>query len=995
MKRLFLLVILVVSSLPAWSQGHSFSGRVVEKGTGDPVEFATVLVNATEQWAVTDAEGRFTIQNIKAGKSLVTVASLGYATLSREFSFARDIADCKLQVEADNLLLQSAVVTAKENDNAATTSRTIDRTALEHVQVMNVGDIASLLPGGVTTDNSLVSPKQFNIRAADKGESGNASFGTAVEVDGVRLSDNASFAVDSGGKPDLKGVSTNNIASSNIESVEVITGVPSVEYGDMGSGVVKINTKKGKTPWMVTMSTSPNTKQLSVSKGFGLGSNVRGTSKGVLNASMEYTSSVKQAMSPYTAYDRKQLSLTYSNTLSDGIFGSMPLRLSAGLTGNLGGMNTQADPDAVQGTWSVGKDNAIRANFSLNWLLNKSWITNLELIGSLSYGDKSTRERSYNSSAVNKVVLHGKEAGYYMAVPYSEPVPPVTYIDPGYWYSVMGDEDRPMNTRLTLKANWSHHFGQANNKVKAGADWSTDYNFGRGVYSDDMSTAASFREYAYCDVPVMHNLAAYAEDNLMFPLGAGRMNLIAGVRADNTYIKGSAYGLTSSVSPRFNAKYTILEARGRRSKTVRELSVRASWGIAVKLPSFSVLFPVPTYRDDRVFTSTTNSQNQSFEAYRIAPKSVAYNPDLRWQRNHLCEIGAEADILGNRISLAAFWNRSTDTYRMQTQYSAETYTYTPTESLDAVTIPADNRVFSIDQATGIVTVSDRSGALPSRQLAYQTWRHMAQTQVPTNEASPADRYGIEWVVDFAPIQSLNTKIRLDGTWYAYRFVSSNQVAYCPSSYRSAQDGQPYGYVGYFYGDRSASNGSESRALRMNLTVSTHIPSVRMIVSAKLEASLLRYARSLSETLQGEELAKVISNTSDILSTTGESIYAGDNFVVLYPQYYSSHGDPTLRDYLTDLRAAREAGDEKLFSDLSSLAIKTSYLYTFVPDYITPYLCANFSVTKEIGDLASISFYANNFFNNRGQVWSSKMRTYRPVENFITKFYYGLTLRLKF
>ena len=48
-----------------------------------------------------------------------------------------------------------------------------------------------------------------------------------------------------------------------------------------------------------------------------------------------------------------------------------------------------------------------------------------------------------------------------------------------------------------------------------------------------------------------------------------------------------------------------------------------------------------------------------------------------------------------------------------------------------------------------------------------------------------------------------------------------------------------------------------------------------------------------------------------------------------------------------------------------------------------------------GDLASISFYANNFFNNRGQVWSSKMRAYRPVESYITKFYYGLTLRLKF
>lgn len=996
MRRVAAIVLALLLAGPAlWAQTHSLSGRVVEKATGEPVEFATVVLGATEQWAVTDREGRFTINNIKVPGSVVTVSCLGYVNYTRELKFAKDISNVRFQLEEDNLTLSGAVVTAKENDAAATTSRTVDKTALEHVQLMNVGDIASLLPGGVTTDNNLVNSKQFSIRAADKGESGNASFGTAVEVDGVRLSNNASFGTASSGEAGVKGVSTNNIASSNIESVEVITGVPSVEYGDMGSGVVKINTKKGKTPWMVTMSSSPNTKQLSVSKGFGLGNSPGGVSRGVINASMEYTRSVSQALSPYTGYDRKQLSLSYFNLFNTGLFQAAPLRLTAGLSGNLGGMDSQADPDAVQGTWSIARDNSLRASLNLNWLLNKSWITNLELIGSLSYGDKSTRERTYNSAAVSKIVLHGKEEGYFMAEPFAEPTPAVTYIDPGYWYNIMATDDRPLTTRLTLKCNWSRHFGTANNKLKAGVDWSTDYNFGRGTYSPEMATAPTFREYAYHDIPTMHNVAAYAEDNLMIPVGGGRINLIAGIRSDNTYIKGSSYGLTSSLSPRFNGKYTILEGKKGQNRTLCELSLRASWGIAVKLPSFSILFPIPTYRDDEVFTSTTNSLNQSFMAYHIEPRTVAYNPELRWQRNRLCEVGLEADVLGNKISLAAFWNRSFNAYRIDGQYNSGTIAYTPTEALSGVAIPADDQVYAIDRTTGVVTVSDRTGVLPSETLPHKDWRMLFMSHLPTNEKSPADRYGIEWVVDFAPIKALNTSIRLDGTWYAYRFLASNTIAYNPTAFRSAQDGQPYGYIGYYYGARSSSNGSESRTLRTNLTISTHIPAVRMILSAKLEASLVRYSRALSETLAGEELAKVISNNVDILSTTGESIYNGDNFAVVYPRYYTAFGDPTPHDYLADLQAARASGNEQLFTDLANLSYKTSYLYTFVPDYYSPYFSANFSVTKEIGDLASISFYANNFFNNRARIWSSKMRTYYPASRFIPQYYYGLTLRLKF
>ena len=72
-----------------------------------------------------------------------------------------------------------------------------------------------------------------------------------------------------------------------------------------------------------------------------------------------------------------------------------------------------------------------------------------------------------------------------------------------------------------------------------------------------------------------------------------------------------------------------------------------------------------------------------------------------------------------------------------------------------------------------------------------------------------------------------------------------------------------------------------------------------------------------------------------------------------------------------------------------------FLAQYNKDYITPYFSMNFSVTKEIGDLASISFYANNFFNNFSQLRSTWSGNYVSASGYIPSFYYGLTLRFKF
>ena len=610
-------LVTLLLSVSLMAQNYTVSGTITDVEGGKPVEFATVVLQSSEQWAVADANGAFSIKNVPAGNNVISVSCLGYVTLTKEITVDKDIT-VSFRLVLDNLSLESAVVTAKENSNSAATSRTIDKVALEHVQVMNVTDISSLLPGGKTGASTLTNTQTFSIR-------GGGSFSTAVEVDGVRLTNNASFT-------SVSGVATNNIASSNVESVEVITGVPSVEYGDMSSGVVKINTQRGKTPWTLTMSTSPLTKQVSLNKGFSLGTSRSGASRGVLNSTLEYTRSISNKMSPFSSYDRKQLALNYSKQFSEGFFADKPLRFSAGITGNLGGYDDKADPDRMLETFSTGMDNALRGNISANWLLSKKWITNVELMASAVYSDKRSRGRSRYSESVSSVSMHATEEGYYMGSPWDYNGENLAVmLPPGIWYNTMAHDDRPLNIRVSLKSNWAKNIGKINNKVKVGAEWTADKNFGIGTWAEEPETAPTWRVYRYCDIPTMSNLAAYIEDNFMYRFtDDSNLNLIAGLRNDNTIIPGSAYGVTSSISPRFNAKWTVFTTKSHRDSFFKELSFRAGWGVASKQPSFAVLYPAPGYTDMEVFRSTASADNTVYQANYLMPRVVTYNPDLVW-----------------------------------------------------------------------------------------------------------------------------------------------------------------------------------------------------------------------------------------------------------------------------------------------------------------------------------------------------------------------------
>lgn len=979
-RRIFALMMGLSLSLTAMAQVFSVSGIIKDKETGKAVEYATVVLENSEQWAVADANGYFEIKNVPTGENKLSASYLGYVTVTKVLAIKADISGLVIELVEDNLRLESAVVTAKDNTNSATTARTIDRTALDHIQMMNVSSITGLLPGGTTSSGSLTSEQTISLR-------GGGSFNTSVEVDGVRMSNNASFSSTS-------GVSTNNIASSNVESVEVITGVPSVEYGDMLSGVVKINTRKGRTPWQITMTTSPSTKQVSFSKGFGLGTTKNGWSRGVINASAEYAKSVAQKMSPYSSYDRKQISLSYSTQFAKGFFSDKPIRLTAGVTGNLGGFDNKTDPDRLLDEWYVGKDNAVRGNLSVNWLLSRKWITNVELNASVSYGDKKERQNERYMNATASTSIHATKEGYYIASPWvdgggNEAV----LIAPGTYYTVMGWDDRPLNTRVNLKANWARNFGKVTNKVKIGADWTADKNFGIGRFAEDPAKAPSWREYRYCDVPMMSGLAFYAEESFLLRTGDDSyLNLIAGIRNDNTIIPSSAYGTTSSLSPRFNAKYSFFTPASRGNSVFRELSVRASWGVAVKQPSYSILYPVPFYRDYDSFTSTVASDGTAYKSIYVMPRYVQYNADLRWQRSQQAELGVDLDIAGVRVALAGYYTKTIDSYTSADTFAPFTYSYTYPANVQGLPIPAEDRIYSIDKTNGMVTVSDKNGVHAPIPIEPEVRTKFESMPIQINSINPSTRIGLEWVIDFPKIKAINTTIRLDGNFYSSRSVYANLEADYSDNNTNA-DGTMYRYLGWYYGGRSETNGSESRSVNNNLSIITNIPKVGMVISLRLEASLHSYSRSLSERADGSARSFVMADKNDPLSIIdGASIYDDKCYAVLFPEYYTTLDDPTPQPFLEKYRWAKE-NDAEMYYDLSKLVVTgTTYNYTFLKDYRTPTFNAHFSVTKEIGKVASLSFYVNNFINRPIRIYTTK------TESWLTMFpstYYGLTLRLKF
>ena len=990
-KRIILFFLLIGFGLStAIAQRVTIAGIVIDDDTKKPIEFASIYMKDNGFWAITDIDGNFRIKGVPVGKATFTIQCLGYATRQLTINITKDIPSLRFTLKQESLKLNEVTITAKRKHDEATSSYTIDRTALDNQQILNVGDVSTLLPGGKTINTTLMSDSRMALRSGSQ-EKGNASFGTAIEMDGMRLDNNAAIG-------ETTGASTRTISTSNIESVEIVTGIPSVEYGDLSNGVVKVNTRKGKSPFIVEGKLNQHTRQIAINKGFDLGHN-----RGVLNASFERARSFSNAASPYTSYQRNILSLHYMNIF---LRETTPLTLNVGLSGNLGGYNSENDPDQDLDDYTKVKDNTLRAHAELNWLLNKSWITNLSLRGSFSTSNHTTEDYKHASSATTLAYNHSREQGYFLATDYDDnPNAPILLSPTGYWNIRSYHDSKPMNWSLRLKGDWTRRFGKVMSRMMAGAEYTGSRNNGRGKYYENMRYAEDgWREYRYDELPTLNNLAIYAEEKVSIPTNKlSSMELTVGLRDDLTHISGSDYGTVSSLSPRINSRYVFWQ--NRRKHWMTDFSIHAGWGKSVKLPSFQILYPEPRYYGIEVFKSPSTADNTTISGHYTQPLKALYNSNLEWQYTNQTDIGLEMTIKGTRISLSAFHHHTVNPYVATQTYQPISYQYTTVDDLNtamaATPISASDRIYSIDRTTGIVTVSNADGS-----LSVPVGSHNRKTYYPNTtytNGSSVDRYGLEWMIDFSTIKSQNTSIRFDGNYYYYKAVDDLFYAYMPNStIKMTGTSEPYQYVGWYRGTdatssvamASVANGSLSKQLNLNTTITTHIPKIRLIVAVRFESTLYNYRKALSEYADGAR-GIVLADKADYTGTPYNG--TGTNqWIAIYPEYYSTWDKPNEKIPFAETFLWAKDNDQTLYNDLCNLVVKTNNAYALNPNRISAYYSANLTVTKEIGDHVSLSFYANNFFNNMKTVHSSQtnLETSLFSSGYIPSYYYGLSLRLK-
>ncbi len=941
LRQFLLMILLLVSADVMTAQQNralfSISGKVVDAKTGEPVIGAAVNVEDTGIWAISDENGTFFLPDIRPGDYAVQFSCLGFVDKRLSFVVKKDIPNLTIKLDQNTLALNSVVVTAERDKEGMNTSLKFGANALNHLQMSNVTDISALLPGGKTVNPDLTTDNAVSLRSGGLA-AGNAAFGTALEVDGVRVGNNASFG-------SMSGTGTRNISTENVQSIEVITGVPSAEYGDLNSGMVRINTRKGLTPWNITFAVNPRTYQASASKGIDLMKN-----RGVLNVSAEWTRATQKLSSPYTSYTRRGFSASYSNTFKN------VLKFEAGATGNIGGMNTKNDPDAYKGTWSKVRDNVLRANTSLTWLLRKSWITNLKLDASVNYNDNRSQDHAYGSSASMLPAVHSELAGYYLADRL-----PVSY------FSDKVIDSKELDYAASLKYEWFKKSGKRLSKLKAGVQWKANGNVGEGEYYKDPSVAANgYRPRPYSQYPFMHNVAAYIEEDYTFPIGKTSLQISAGLRLENLFVKDTDYKNVSSLSPRFNAKWKISD----------NLSIRGGWGVSEKLPSFYILYPVQKYRDIQTFGFSHG--DASSYVYYTQPYKMLFNENLKWQKNYNAEFGIEAYFLRTSVSLVGFFNKTKNPYTYQNIYTPFSYNIMSVPS--GYTIP-DNPEIRVDSQTGQVYMRGSNEEFWTPMATKVTDKTFFESQMPGN-GDDIYRTGAELIVDFPEIAPIRTKFRLDAN-YSYTHYIDNTLnwTYRTGWSHTSLSNRSYQYVGIYAngGESGTFNGKESHSLNANLTAITHIPEARIVITCRLEMSLLSRFRNLSR-YQGKEYAYNVN--ADGVESIGGSIYDSNNYTAIRPvKYMDENGD--VHDF-TD----KEASDPAF----ANLIIKSGNAYTFSQDGYGAYLSANLSVTKEIGDHVSLSFFANNFTNSRMFV-TSKATGVSAI--FTPAFYYGLTCRLKF
>lgn len=922
------LIVLILLCLPAFAvfsqhrqgQGQGprrvISGKVIDSTDNQPMPMVQVGISEQNNWTVTNMEGLFSLHRIPDGKHVLTIRCLGYTTIEKEFTFPDD-KELNIKLIPASLALGEVVVTAQRGTGIST-STTIGRSAIEHTQPSDLTDILQLLPGQVTENPNISSVSQLSvreIRGSDGAVNSMASLGTSLVIDGAPVSNIANtqmLSTATGGSAyqstAMQGVDVRQFSVDNIESIEVIRGIPGAEEGEVLSGVVRINLVKGRTPLTARVKVHPSSKEGSIGKGF----NLPGDKTGTLNLDMSFAQDQADIRHPNQKFNRLSANAAYNNTFFTS---SRPLAFSFSTRYADSRNLRRSDPDKLAYEYYENNQQDVSITLSGRWALNSAVLTNLNFNLSGNTSRQETNERALKTfSGYHPQRLSLEEGEFEMP-----------YLAPRY-ISDVNIHGRPFNINSSLTGVKTFDIGDNQNTIRAGIDYRVSGNEGRGSTFDrsrppDPTSSAGVRERPFYTIPSLRRLSMFIQDELTLAIGSTELELQAGVRYTNVQPEGlfTTKDGRTTLDPRTNLRYRIFK---RRNHFLSDLSIRLGYGRLTTTPTLLHMYPDKAYFDRGSFNYFDPPNSLFVVTTQIIEDTRNY--DLKLAESNKFEAGLDITLGGVDMQFTGYMEHYTNGWGSHRNYFPFVYNVYESPGMSGLSpryLPGTGVVYD-DPVTGQEVILPSSPDTLLRSYGYPENTH-EQTKM-----------GIEFDVDFGRLDIIHTSFNLNGAYMFNKYRSTKDYY---STVASVSDQ----VVGLY----PAGQGNTNQRLNSNLRTVTHIRPLAMVVSMTAQIIWMVKSNNIYEDTDGNPIVYTQDGSPDPYNDlTQRKYYDPVGYIDATGTYFP--WTPDLADRMP----------------YSVLIDQVSNVYHFVPITDGPTIQLNMRLTKELSQQSSISFSVNNLTN---------------------------------
>ncbi len=253
---LVVLVTMGLLTLPTTAleaQTGTITGQALDGRSGQPLTAVQISIQGTGLGVISQANGRFTIENVPVGTHTLQAQRLGYSQTSQEVTVGEDeTVEINLELVQQALALDEMVITGTAGGTQAravgnVVGRVDAARIAEVAPVQSFQDLLSGREAGVAYQRgsgNIGTGSQVRIRGYSSLGVGNQPL---IYVDGIRVDNNAQAGPNLRDGPQTSKM--DDINPNDIESIEIIKGPAAATlYGtEASSGVINIITKRGAT----------------------------------------------------------------------------------------------------------------------------------------------------------------------------------------------------------------------------------------------------------------------------------------------------------------------------------------------------------------------------------------------------------------------------------------------------------------------------------------------------------------------------------------------------------------------------------------------------------------------------------------------------------------------------------------------------------------------------------------------------------------------------